>query len=83
MYKLLISSNARKEIKKLKKIYQESIISALSEIKDDPLSGKPLGRELDRRFSYRIGTYRIIYKINQKDELIQILSAGHRSNIYN
>jgi len=83
MFELRISRRAEKQIKLLKKEYQIEIIEALSEIKEDPFYGKPLDRDLNGRFSYRIRTYRIIYRINQKDEVVDIISAGHRNAIYN
>lgn len=83
MFELRISTSAEKQIKKLKKEYQLEIIDALAEIKEDPLSGKPLDRDLTSRFSYRFGVYRIIYKVNQKDNIVEILSAGFRGTIYN
>lgn len=83
MFELRIARKAEKQIKKLKKQYQKEIIEALSEIKEDPLSGKALTRELNSRFSYKFGGYRIIYKVNLKDKIIDILSASHRSIAYN
>ena len=82
MYKLHISVKAGKQIKQIKRSKQTAIILALEEIREDPLQGKPLSRELTGRFSCRVGVYRIIYKIDQKDQVIDILSAGHRANIY-
>lgn len=70
-------------MKKISQPHQKALISTLEEIIDDPLSGKPLTRELSGKFSYRVGVYRIIYKINQQDKTIQIITAGHRSTIYN
>lgn len=83
MFELRISKRAEKQIKLLKREHQIEIIEALSEIKEDPFSGKPLDRDLNGRFSYRIRVYRIIYRINQKDEVVDILSAGHRGTVYN
>lgn len=83
MYKLFIANKAKRELKKISMIHQEPIISALEEIRDDPFSGKPLTRELTGRFSYKVGLYRIIYKINKPDKIIQILTAGYRSTVYN
>lgn len=82
MYKLRISSKAENEIKKISHPHQKAIILALADIKEEPLLGKPLTRELTGRFSFRVGVYRIIYKINKKDKIINILSAGHRAIIY-
>lgn len=82
MYKLHISSKARKEIKKIPHPHQKAIILALAEIKEDPLLGKPLTRELTGRFTFKVGVYRIIYTINRKDKIVTILTAGHRATIY-
>jgi len=83
MYKLLVSFKARREIKKLSKINKYAILSSLSDIKEDPYLGKPLTRGQTGRFSYRMGVYRIIYKINVEDEVVEILTAGYRSVVYN
>lgn len=82
MYKLRISSKAENEIKNISQPHQNAIILALAEIKEDPFLGKPLTRELTGRFSFRIGIYRIIYKVNKKDKIIDILTAGHRGSVY-
>lgn len=82
MYKLRISSKAEKEIKKISHPHQKAIILALAEIREEPLLGKPLTRELTGKFSFRVGLYRIIYKVNKKDKVIDILTAGHRANVY-
>lgn len=83
MYKLRISSKAEREIKKISYPHQKAIILALAEIKEQPLLGKSLTRELTGRFSFRVGIYRIIYKVNKKDKIIAVLTAGHRANVYN
>ena len=83
MYEFIISIKARHELKKLSVSHQISILKIFQDIKEDPYLGKPLLRELFRRFSYRVVVYRIIYKINEKDKTITIFSAGHRSVIYN
>lgn len=82
MYKLRISKRAENEIKKISQPHQEAIIIALLEIKEEPLLGRPLMRELTGQFSFRVGAYRIIYKVNKKDKNIDILSAGHRATVY-
>lgn len=83
MYKLLISSKAERRLKKLKIEYQQAVVEALEEISGDPFVGKPLTRELTGRFSYRVGVYRIIYRINESNKSVQVITAGHRSNVYN
>ena len=83
MFELRISKSTQKQIKKLKRIYQSAILSALNEIKEDPALSKPLSRELTGRYTFHISVYRIIYKINQKDQTINILKIDHRGKVYN
>lgn len=82
MYRIKLTARAKKELKKLKKLHLEVIDEILLEIKENPFVGKALTRELTGKFSYRVSTYRIIYLINQKDFIVQVLTIGHRSKIY-
>lgn len=83
MYRLVISPRAQKHLKDIKKDYQSAVKIALEDIKEDPLIGKLLSRDLTGKFSYRVGVYRIIYKVDQQDEVVNILSARHRGIAYN
>lgn len=82
MFEVRISSKAKRDIKQIKKIYQTAVLSALTELRDDPFAGKPLTQDLTGRFSYKISSYRIIYKVNKKDRIVNVLSAGHRATVY-
>lgn len=82
MYLIIVAPKAKKQLKPIRKIYQQAIDEALKEIKYNPLIGKSLTRELTGKYSYRIGVYRIIYKINNRDQKIYVISAGHRATIY-
>ena len=83
MYKLLISSKAERQLKKIPKDHKRAILEALADIKEEPFLGKPLTRNLTGRLSYRVGVYRIVYRIKVKDNTIEVLTAGHRSVVYN
>lgn len=80
--KIKLTARARKELRKISKSHQIALKEIFEEIKDDPLLGKPLNRELTRRYSYRMSVYRIIYKVDKEDNIIYILTAGHRGTVY-
>ncbi len=82
MYELRVYKKAQRGIKKISRLYQRALLEALAEIQENPLSGKPLTRELTGRYSYKVGDYRVVYKINKKDQIIQVITAGHRSTVY-
>jgi mRNA interferase RelE/StbE len=44
--------------------------------------GKQLLPPLDDRFSARRGTYRVIYRIDDKTHVITVVDIGHRRDIY-
>ncbi len=52
----------------------------MDDIRENPESGKPLGEELTGYRSYRIGRYRLIYRIAE-DRLV-LEAFGPRSDIY-
>lgn len=83
MFKIKLTAIAKKELKKISELDKLKIGEVVEELKEDPFLGKPLSREFSGRFSCRFGVYRIIYKIDRQNKIINILSAGHRANIYN
>ncbi len=83
MFKIKLTAKAKRELKNLSKADKLSMGEIIEELKEDPLIGKPLSRELIRKFSYRTGVYRVIYKINQEDKIVEVLSAGYRGTVYN
>ena len=82
MYRIIVAQTAKKGLKTIAKIYRKGSMEAIDSLGDDPYSGKPLTRELTGRYTYKVGIYRIIYKINEKDRIVYIINAGHRAKIY-
>ena len=83
MYEVILSQDARNQIKKLPLRYKKSAIEALEDSRHTPLMGKALVRELAGRFSFQLGPYRIIYKVNKKAKRVEVLAIRHRKYAYN
>ncbi|KKQ92212.1 MAG: Addiction module toxin RelE [Microgenomates group bacterium GW2011_GWC1_39_7b] len=83
MYKIEIAPQAKKQLKDLKIRHKLSLLSIIEDLKDNLFAGKALTRDFSGKYSYRVGVYRIIYRINVKTKLVEIISAGHRSIVYN
>lgn len=83
MYKVRVTSPARKEIKRLPEKISKAIFEVLLDFKHYPYLGKPLREELTGRQSYRVGNYRIIYKVVERDKVVKVLKVQHRSVVYN
>jgi mRNA interferase RelE/StbE len=82
MFQLKLTAKARRELKNISHRHKLAIANIFDEIKENPSIGKPLMRELTGRNSYKVGVYRIIYKVNKKDKIVIIITAGHRATVY-
>ena len=82
MFKLVYTDEAKKQISKLDSRTKEKVRLAMEEIALNPGTGKPLTRELKGRWSYRVGDYRIIYRIDHGFVTVIVLTIGHRREVY-
>ncbi|MDA1316679.1 MAG: type II toxin-antitoxin system RelE/ParE family toxin [bacterium] len=82
MYKIVVSPKAIKELKIIKKLHREAFKKTLEALMENPYDGKPLSKEMLGKYSYRVGVYRIIYSVNKKDRMINVITAGHRGIVY-
>lgn len=82
-YSIEFLRTARKELSKLPKDIQQRIAVKIEELKLNPY---PLGvkaiKNSDGRLRFRVGDYRVIYKIEEDKLIILIVKVGHRRNIY-
>ncbi len=83
MYKIRFSSKAEKFLRKLSKTGEIEFGEIIEEMREDPYLGKSLEGKLINKYSYRVGVFRVVYKVDKKEKVITIISAGHRSVIYN
>ena len=66
----------------------EAVAAAAYEFMTGPLLrepyrvGKRLLPPLDDRFSARRGTYRIIYRVDNKARMVTVVDIGHRRDVY-
>ena len=69
----------------LSKIHPENkklIKAAIEELRQDPHSGSYLEEELSGFNSYKIKRYRILYKMNEEENVIEVYYIGHRRDVY-
>jgi mRNA interferase RelE/StbE len=81
-YRLLYSETSRKQIKALHPQIKSSIKVHIQKLKDNPYSGKPLEKDLSGYHSLRTKRFRIIYKIDHDNKIVQIHYVGHRRDVY-
>ena len=79
-----ISQEAEKELKNLDDFDRTRIIEKLEWIGKNFDSITPIALGADWRgfYKFRIGDYRVIYKIDWDEKVIFVVAIGHRSKIY-
>ena len=84
MFEIKFDNQPEGFLKKCDKILFERIKNKLEELKDNPVphdSKRVVGYEL-LTFRIRIGKYRVLYRINYKENLIVVVKIDHREKIY-
>lgn len=82
MFEVRIEKRASDFIKKLGQSIQNRIIKKFKDLSVNPQLGKPLTSSLSGLWSLRIGDYRALYQIKNKELIVLVLKVGHRKNIY-
>ena len=84
-YRVAFSDHAARVLRRMAQrepaLYQR-VAKALDDLERDPFQGKRLVGELQGRYSYRVGSYRIVYLIRQHELLVLVIDVGHRRDIY-
>ena len=81
-YRILYTEEAARRIGKLDKAVKECVGKAVVKLSEHPELGKRLTGLLSDRWSYRVGDWRILYKVKKSEVIILILTVGHRSEVY-
>lgn len=81
-YNAVLTKKAQKQLDKLSDNIAEPILKAIGHLEENP---RPQGHiKLKGRDGYRIrvGNYRVIYDIYDNELIVDVITLGHRKNIY-
>jgi mRNA interferase RelE/StbE len=81
-YSVTLKRSAEKELDSLPPKIHDKIIKSLLELKNTLFPRK--AKKLQARDGYRlrIGEYRVLYILHEKEKIIEIVSIGHRKEVY-
>ena len=82
VYRLLFTNQARKQYESLGGRLKSQVDKGLGRISKNPHLGKPLVGDLKGIWSERVATFRILYKIYQKEVEVLVLLIEHRKKVY-
>ena len=83
-YTLHITPAAYRQLKKLESDVQRMIRNKLEGLCRNPRSDGFDVKKLQGREGYRlrIGDYRVIYRLNNNELIVEVIAIGHRREIY-
>ncbi len=83
IYEIVISEKAAKELRKIPNNYFNSIMQHIKALSINP---RPNGYKkltgYDSCYRIRIGSYRVIYSVENDILTITIIKVGHRQSVY-
>ena len=81
-WKMRFTPESSRLMSKLHPENKKLIKQALTDLQQNPYTGKDLQEELSGFKSLRLKQYRIIYDINEEKKFIQIYNIGPRRDVY-
>jgi mRNA-degrading endonuclease RelE of RelBE toxin-antitoxin system len=82
MYELILNKHAAKAMDRMSPKVRGRIFKTLEGLKEDPWQGKRLHGELEGLLSLRFRLWRIVYEVDNKQQVIIVHGIGPRGDIY-
>jgi mRNA interferase RelE/StbE len=83
MYKVIITSRAERELRRLDKAVKNRIVSAIRALAENPRPHGCLKVKGEDLWRIRIGDWRVGYGIDDQARVVDVLRVNHRSQFYN
>lgn len=82
-YTVVFTSAAARQVKKLPRPARDRVVAAVSALDSDPRphgSRKLVGEE--NAWRIRVGDYRVIYEVFDRELVVTVVRAAHRREVY-
>ena len=82
-YKVELTRSAEKDLRRIDKRYISRILAVVESLEEE---SRPVGctklSGSDRTYRIRIGSYRVIYEIENDRLVVLVIKIGHRKDVY-
>ena len=85
MYRVVVSDEARRFFEEAPVALQRRLDRCFAQIRIDPRRHpniKPLKGRFAGYYRYRLGDYRVIYRIDDRDRVVIVAIIAHRREVY-
>jgi mRNA interferase RelE/StbE len=82
-YTVIVPKPVQKQLDDLPNIVRNRVIEKIALLAEDPLPpGAIKLKGYENTYRIRIGDYRVIYEINDKESIVILLRCQHRKDVY-
>lgn len=81
-YSVSIKQSAAKALEKIARDDRYRIIDAIDQLKENPAAGGVLKGEFSGLRRIRVGSYRIVYEVQDQQLVVLVIRIGHRREVY-
>ena len=81
-YSVSIKQSAAKALEKIARTDRLRIIEAIDQLKANPAAGGVLKGEYSGLRRIRVGSYRVVYEVHDRQLIVLVIRIGHRREVY-
>jgi len=83
-WSLSFTEEAERELEDLDSSVRQRMIEKIQWLEDnfDSIFHKELSRDLKNSYKLKVGNWRVVYSLDEKNSIIVIIKIGHRSKVY-
>lgn len=81
-YSVRIKASAAKQLARLDVGTRRLLVEQIDRLTADPHVGTVLKGELDGLRRLRVGAYRIVFEVRNRELVVLVVRVGHRSSVY-
>lgn len=81
-YSVRIKASAAKQLARLDVGTRRLLVEQIDRLAADPHVGTVLKGELDGLRRLRVGAYRIVFEVRNRELVVLVVRVGHRSSVY-
>ena len=84
MYTVRFSKKAEKALKEIDPVMRRRVLEKMQYLENNPRSGPNIKtmQGFANRYRYRIGDFRVVYEVIDKELIVWVLETDWRGNIY-
>ena len=81
-YAIRIRASAARELQRIERSDRERLIAAIDRLAENPFAGSALKGELRGLRRIRVGDYRLLYEVRDRELVVLVLRATRRREAY-